>query len=68
MMPHLDGWQVASQLREHEATTEAALIFLTALSAEEAEARAEQLGGVYLAKPFNPVELLTIVRQVARRV
>ena len=65
MMPHLDGWQVAAYLREHEATTEAALIFLTALSAGEVEARVAQFGGVYLGKPFNPVALLAIVKRAA---
>lgn len=67
MMPCLDGFAVAEQLRQHEQTANTALIFLTAKIDKEAARRARQFGGLFVPKPFNPVELPQLVRDLARR-
>jgi DNA-binding response OmpR family regulator len=69
MMPGMDGWQVAERLIEDEATSEIPLIFLTARAELRDRARGLELGGVeYITKPFNPVELASIVQQLLERV
>ena len=69
MMPGLDGWQVAERLVEDEATSQIPLIFLTARAELRDRARGLELGGIdYITKPFNPVELASVVRQLLARV
>ncbi|MDQ3778591.1 MAG: response regulator [Actinomycetota bacterium] len=69
MMPGMDGWQVAEQLVEDEATTDIPLIFLTARAELRDRARGLELGGVeYITKPFNPVELASLVERLLDRV
>jgi len=66
MMPALSGWEVAARLRRDDPAHELPIIFLTALTTEEAERRVETYGGSYLAKPFDPLDLPRLVRAVAR--
>lgn len=69
MMPGMDGWQVAEQLIEDEATKHIPLIFLTARAELRDRARGLELGGVdYITKPFNPVELASVVDELLDRV
>ncbi len=69
MMPGMDGWQVAEQLVEDEATSQIPLVFLTARAELRDRARGLELGGVdYITKPFNPVELASVVEQLLDRV
>ncbi|MDP9490591.1 MAG: response regulator, partial [Actinomycetota bacterium] len=69
MMPGMDGWQVAEQLVEDEATSHIPLIFLTARAELRDRARGLELGGVdYITKPFNPVELASVVEGLLERV
>jgi DNA-binding response OmpR family regulator len=69
MMPGLDGWAVAEQLLEDEATDEIPIVFLTARAEVRDRARGLDIGGVdYVTKPFNPVELAPLVRRVLDRV
>jgi DNA-binding response OmpR family regulator len=69
MMPGMDGWQVAESLMEDEATSHIPLIFLTARAELRDRARGLELGGIdYVTKPFNPVELASLVRNLLRRV
>ena len=65
MMPHLDGWQVAERLRLDERTAGIPLVFLTAVSGAAARERALHANALYVAKPFNPVDLPAIVRRAA---
>jgi len=59
MMPIMDGFEVCKRLKESEATQEIPIIFLTAKTNIESIAEGFQLGGVdYIAKPFNPEELI----------
>ena len=69
MMPGLDGWRVAEQLLEDERTNEIPIIFLTARAEFRDRARGLDIGGVdYVTKPFNPVELAPLVRNLLERV
>ena len=65
MMPGMDGWAVAEALLEGESTRVIPVVFLTARADLRDRARGMDLGGVdYVTKPFNPVELASVLRQV----
>ena len=65
MMPGLDGWRVAEMLLDDPTTSEIPIVFLTARADVRDRARGIDLGGLeYITKPFNPVELATLVRRV----
>jgi two-component system alkaline phosphatase synthesis response regulator PhoP len=69
MMPGLDGWRVAEQLLEDERTSEIPIIFLTARAEFRDRARGLDIGGVdYVTKPFNPLELAPLVRELLARI
>ena len=69
MMPGVDGWQVAEQLAVDPATRSIPVVFLSARAAPEDRERARELGAVgYLVKPFDPIELAGIVREVLERI
>jgi two-component system, OmpR family, alkaline phosphatase synthesis response regulator PhoP len=69
MMPGLDGWAVAEELVDDDATREISIVFLTARAELRDRARGLELGGVdYVTKPFNPVELASLVRNLLARV
>jgi two-component system, OmpR family, alkaline phosphatase synthesis response regulator PhoP len=69
MMPGLDGWAVAEELIDDDATRDIPIVFLTARAELRDRARGLELGGIdYVTKPFNPVELASLVRNLLRRV
>ncbi len=69
MMPGLDGWQVAEQLLQDDRTSEIPIIFLTARAEFRDRARGLDIGGVdYVTKPFNPLELAPLVRELLARI
>ncbi len=69
MMPGLDGWAVAETLLEDERTRSIPIVFLTARADLRDRARGLDLGGLdYVTKPFNPVELATLIREVVAAV
>ncbi len=69
MMPGLDGWAVAEELVDDAATRDIPIVFLTARAELRDRARGLELGGVdYVTKPFNPVELASLVRNLLGRV
>ena len=69
MMPGLDGWRVAEELLDDERTEGIPIVFLTARAELRDRARGLDLGGVdYVTKPFNPVELAPLVRELTARV
>ncbi len=69
MMPGLDGWHVAQELLENEQTSEIPIIFLTARAEFRDRAKGLDIGGVdYVTKPFNPLELAPLVRQLLERI
>jgi len=68
MMPGLDGWRVAEELLEDELTSGIPIIFLTARAEFRDRARGLDIGGVdYVTKPFNPLELAPLVRDLLDR-
>jgi DNA-binding response OmpR family regulator len=69
MMPGLDGWRVAEELLDDSATSGIPIVFLTARAELRDRARGLDLGGLdYVTKPFNPVELAPLIREVIARV
>jgi DNA-binding response OmpR family regulator len=69
MMPGLDGWRVAEELLDDERTEGIPIVFLTARAELRDRARGIDLGGVdYVTKPFNPVDLAPLVRDLSARV
>ncbi len=56
MMPGIDGYEVCRRLKADPITSGIPVIFVTALSDEQDEARGLELGAVdYIAKPFRPI-------------
>jgi len=69
MMPGLDGWRVAEELLEDDRTSAIPIIFLTARAEFRDRARGLDIGGVdYVTKPFNPLELASLVRSLLDRI
>ena len=69
MMPGLDGWGVAERLLADERTRAIPIVFLTARADIRDRAKGMDLGGLdYITKPFNPVELASLVRGVVAAV
>ena len=69
MIPRLDGWTVAEQLHADRRTESIPIIFLTARAELRDRERGIALGGVdYVTKPFNPIELVTLVHDLLERV
>jgi two-component system phosphate regulon response regulator PhoB len=69
MMPGLDGWAVAEELLGDERTSAIPIVFLTARADLRDRARGLDAGGLdYITKPFNPIELASLVRSVVAAV
>ena len=69
MMPGLDGWRVAEQLLEDQSTARIPIVFLTARAEFRDRAKGLDIGGVdYITKPFNPLELAPMVRDLLARI
>ena len=66
MMPNMDGPTMAETLKNESSTSNIPVIFLTALvKKEEEKAQKNLIGGNYfMAKPFDPTELLIMVNKV----
>jgi DNA-binding response OmpR family regulator len=68
MMPGVTGWDVARRLKDDPATSAIPLVFLSARTQEEDRRKGQELGvAAYVSKPFDPVELVDTIRQVAGR-
>ncbi len=62
MMPGLDGYGVARELKNNPVTVDIPIIFITAITDTESIVKAFKSGGVdYITKPFNKEELLARV-------
>ena len=69
MMPGRNGWEVAEELLADDRTSQIPIIFLTARAEVKDRAKGIDLGGVdYVTKPFNPIELASLVRDLLGRV
>jgi DNA-binding response OmpR family regulator len=65
MMPRLDGWVTATRLRGGEDTSHIKVILITARAQEHDKQRGLGIGvDAYLTKPFDPTELIQVVRDL----
>jgi two-component system, OmpR family, alkaline phosphatase synthesis response regulator PhoP len=65
MMPIMDGWEVLKCVREDPEGAGVPVIMLTSRSQNADIARGWQEGvDSYLTKPFNPLELVSLVRRL----
>ena len=68
MMPDMDGYQVAAQLRKHPATESIPILMLTAKTAINDKIAGFQAGADdYLAKPVHPRELISRIEALLQR-
>src|SRR5215475_11181467 len=66
MMPRLDGWMTASLLRRNPDTSAIKVVLITARAQEDDKTRGRQIGvDAYLTKPFDPSEMIRVVRELA---
>lgn len=66
MMPRLDGWAVAEALRNDPETRDIKMVVLSARAQEADVRRGERVGvDAYLTKPFDPDDLIALVRGLA---
>jgi CheY-like chemotaxis protein len=66
MMPRLDGWETAIQLRKNPDTAHIKVVMITARAQEDDIARGASVGAdAYLTKPFDPGEMIRVVRELA---
>ncbi|MEO3871666.1 response regulator [Nonomuraea sp. B12E4] len=66
MMPFLDGWATAEKLRTEEATSHIKVVLITARAQDDDRRRGLGIGvDAYLTKPFDPAELIQVVRDLA---
>jgi PAS domain S-box-containing protein len=64
MMPERDGWEVLSEIKADPENAHLPVVMLTALSSENDQLRAWQLGAVgYITKPFSHDLLTTAVAE-----
>ncbi len=63
VMPEMDGYEATMKIKEDPSIKDIPIIFLTAKTEPEDIIRGFDVGGVdYVAKPFNPPELLARVK------
>ncbi|WP_399119319.1 response regulator [Streptomyces sp. KM273126] len=67
VMPRLDGLRTAARLRSDPRTRNLPIAIVSACSQYEVEAGLDVGVDVFLAKPFEPVELVRIVRELIER-
>ena len=66
MMPRLDGWETAVQLRKSPETAHIKVVLITARAQEDDKNHGSQVGAdAYLTKPFDPSEMIRVVRELA---
>lgn len=66
VMPRLDGWETAARLRSDPATASIGLVMLSPRAADGDPAADPPVGvDACIAKPFDPDELVALVRSVA---
>lgn len=67
MLPVVNGYQVLRELRSNATTNNLPIIMLTAISSEEVEKAARELGAnYYLTKPWKPGSILAVIREALR--
>jgi CheY-like chemotaxis protein len=65
MMPELDGFEVCRTLKSQPTTADLPVILLTARDRPEDRQAGEDAGcDAYLTKPFSPLQLIDVIRDV----
>lgn len=67
VMPRLDGLRTAARLRADPATSHLPVAIISACTQYEVESGIAAGVDAFLAKPFEPTELVRLVRQLMRR-
>ncbi|MFJ5301983.1 response regulator [Streptomyces sp. NPDC088350] len=67
VMPRLDGLRTAARLRSDPRTRDLPLAIISACTQYEVESGLDVGVDAFLAKPFEPSELITLVRQLIER-
>ncbi|QDQ13675.1 response regulator [Streptomyces spectabilis] len=67
VMPRLDGLRTAARLRADPRTRDVPLVVVSACTQYEVEAGLDVGVDAFLAKPFEPAELIAVVRQLTDR-
>ena len=68
MMPRIDGYEVAQQLRANPETASLPIIMLSAKAQEEDIRRGAEVGvDDYVTKPFSPEHLVQVVTEHLQR-
>lgn len=63
MMPGIDGFTTLKKLRDHPATQDIPVIFISSLDSDDDEGKGLRLGAVdYIAKPFKPSIILARIK------
>jgi DNA-binding response OmpR family regulator len=66
MMPRLDGWETAVRLRRGSETSHIKVVLITARAQEDDRTRGTHVGAdAYLTKPFDPGEMIRVIRELA---
>lgn len=69
MMPDMDGFEVAKLMREHPSSESIPVIFVTAMTSDDARMKGLDLGAVdFITKPIDPQTLKYRVRNFMRYV
>jgi len=67
MMPGMDGFEVARRMREHPTSEAIPVIFVTAMTGDDARLKGLELGAVdFVTKPVDPDMLKLRVRNFMR--
>ena len=67
IMPDIDGYEIITELKKHDNTSNIPVIFITGLDSAEAEERGLALGAAdYISKPFHaPIVKLRVKNQIS---
>jgi DNA-binding response OmpR family regulator len=64
MMPEVSGWDVCKQLKEDKQTAQIPVIMVSVRAGDDSAAKGKELGAIdYIPKPFNPFQLVEIVKK-----
>jgi DNA-binding response OmpR family regulator len=67
MLPDMDGFEVCRRLKATPRTAGVPVVMLTAMTQEESRRRGLEAGAAaYMTKPFDPDELIEMIRSTAR--
>jgi len=65
VMPRMDGFETAARLRSNEATRHIPVVMVSAAAQEGDLQRGREIGvNAYITKPFQPEELVQVVRDL----